>query len=105
MRNRHFSVNRAKEDCLKRTESLRLAHLNISTSIRGTMLSKLFHAAGGLDARQPVLYIASSISGHWERKRVRKRAMKVQHSRFAFTYRFSYGEERAGETRADRQSK
>jgi hypothetical protein len=28
--------------------------------------------------------------------------MKVHFTQFAFTYRFSYGEERAGETRADR---
>ena len=36
-----------------------------------------------------------------ERKKIRKRAMTLTFTRFAFTYRFSFAGERAGETRAE----
>jgi len=40
----------------------------------------------------------------WERKDSQERAMKRFSRYFAFTYRFSFTEERAGETRADKTS-
>lgn len=55
-----------------------------------------------LDGSGSVLY--SEISVRWSdgsTKDSRERAMQLNSSYFAFTYRFSFTGERAGETRAD----
>jgi len=40
----------------------------------------------------------------WNRKAIEESAVRTYYQSFAFTYRFSFAEERAGETRAGRTS-
>jgi hypothetical protein len=58
-------------------------------------------SAMALDGATPVSYSGVSPSNADGETRNRIRVIRKFYYRFAFTYRFSYTEERAGETRAE----
>jgi len=63
------------------------------------------HGKEALDASGTVLYSDDSIVRYdGFTKDSRERVMQLYSSYFAFTYRFPFGGERAGETRADNTS-
>lgn len=59
------------------------------------------HAKEALDGSGSVLYSGGSVQRSQNCKDFRERAMHTYFAYFAFTYRFSFTGERAGETRAD----
>jgi hypothetical protein len=55
-----------------------------------------------IDASTSVLYSSGFALLFMEAEGLRNRAMTARFSRFAFTYRFSFAGERAGETRGEK---